>query len=326
MSKYIGIDIAKQTFDGYGLTAEGKKEFVKLYQSRKDFHQLIKRFGKDKTYVMEATGPYYLKLATFLYEKGISVAVVNPLIIKRFSQMNLERAKTDKKDAKTIYNYAFYQGVALWTPPSEAIQQMQQILSALELINKQMTATRNQLKAFKASGSIDSQVSQTLKAMLTKYAKEMKRLEGQLNEIVETHFSSTQKRLQSIPGLGKKATAVLIAVTHNFEKFVHYKQLMAFVGFSPRIYESGTSVKGKGHICKLGKAHVRKQMYMNAWSAKFHNKSCMDLYQRLYAKGKPEKVIKVAIANKLLKQAFAIVNNQTMYDPNFVSKPVAVSA
>jgi len=321
MDKYIGIDIAKQTFDVYGVTVNGKEEFAQLKQTKKNYQRLIQRFGKDKTYVMEATGPYYMKLATFLYEKDVPVAVVNPLIIKRFSQMNLQRAKTDKKDAQTIHNYAFYQGVTLWTPPPEAIKQMQQILSALELIHKQMTATSNQLKALKASGSIDPQVSKTLKGMLTKYAREIKRLEQQLNQIVKIHYPSTQKRLQSIPGLGKKATAVLIAVTHNFEKFAHYKQVIAFVGFSPRVYESGTSVKGKGHICKLGKAHVRKQMYMSAWAAKFHNKSCMQMYERLHAKGKPEQVIKIAIANKILKQAFAVVENQTMYDPNFVSKP-----
>jgi len=321
MDKYIGIDIAKQTFDVYGLSVNEKEEFVQFKQTCIDYQRLIKRFGKDKTYVMEATGPYYMKLATFLYEKRVPVAVVNPLVIKRFSQMNLQRAKTDKKDAQTIYNYAFYQGVSLWAPPPNAIKQMQQILSSLELINKQMTATKNQIKAFKASDSVDPQVSKSLKAMLTKYAREIKRLEEQLNQIVEIHYPSTQRRLQSIPGLGKKAIAVLIAVTHNFEKFVHYKQVIAFVGFSPRVYESGTSVKGKGHIYKLGKAHVRKQMYMSAWVAKFHNKSCAQMYERLHAKGKPERVIKIAIANKLLKQAFAVVENQTMYDPNFVSKP-----
>lgn len=323
MSKYIGIDIAKQTFDSYGQRENGKNEFVQLKQTRADYQRLIKRFGKDKTYVMEATGPYYFELATFLYEKGVPVAVINPLVIKRYSQMNLQRAKTDKKDAQTIHDYAFHHGVNLWIPPSKAIKQMQQILSALELINKQTTATRNQLKAFKASGSVDDKVSQSLDAVLTKLDREKKRLEAQLNYIIATHYPRTQELLRSIPGIGEKATAVLIAITNNFEKFAHYKQLIAFIGFSPRVFESGTSIKGKGHICKLGKAYVRKQMYMNAWSAKFHNKSCMKLYERLQAKAKPERVIKIAIANKLLKQAFAVVNNQRIYDPEFVSKPYA---
>lgn len=320
MCKYIGIDIAKQTFDAYGFLSGKKESFEKFEQTTKDFKRLVKLFGKDKTYVMEATGPYYMRLACFLFEDGIQVAVVNPLIIKRFSQMNLQRAKTDKADARLICNYASSQGVKLWKPAGEEIIQMQQILTSLELLNKQRTAAKNQLGAFKSNGIIDPQVLKSLRSMIRNLENEKTKLEKRLNQIIDGHFKETKRKLKSIPGIGSKGVAVLIAITNNFEKFEHYKQLIAYIGFSPRIYESGTSVKGKGHICKMGKSQVRKQMYMCAWSAKFHNKSCVELYSRLSAKGKPERVIKVAIANKLLKQAFALVQNDSFYDENFVSK------
>ena len=319
MDKYIGIDIAKQTFDVYGPSISNERRFIKLNHTQKEYKKLIKDFGADKTYVMEATGPYYMNLACFLFEKGIKVAVVNPLIIKRFSQMNLQRAKTDKKDAKTIHDYARYHGVKLWEPPREEIKQMQQILTALELLNKQHTATSNQLNAFSASGSVDPQIKKTLSSLLLKYKREIKKLETQLETIIEECFAETQQLLLSIPGIGKKAAAVLIAITNNFEKFIHYKQLIAYVGFSPRIYESGTSIKGKGHICKMGKQQVRKLLYMCAWSAKYHNEGCIDQYKRLKEKGKPERVIKVAIANKLLKQAFAVVSSKQTYSLNHKS-------
>ena len=51
---------------------------------------------------MEDTGPYYLQLALFLAENKVKVSVVNPLVIKKFSQMRLSRAKTDRKDALLI--------------------------------------------------------------------------------------------------------------------------------------------------------------------------------------------------------------------------------
>jgi hypothetical protein len=44
------------------------------------------------------------------------------------------------------------------------------------------------------------------------------------------------------------------------------------------------------------------------------------MYERLEKKGKPERVIKIAIANKLLKQAFAIAKNKTTFDKNYQSK------
>ena len=51
---------------------------------------------------------------------------------------------------------------------------------------------------------------------------------------------------------------------------------------------------------------IRKLLYMCSWTAKRYNKTCKEMYERLHAKGKPERVIKVAIANKLLKQIFAV--------------------
>ena len=45
------------------------------------------------------------------------------------------------------------------------------------------------------------------------------------------------------------------------------------------------------------------------------------MYERLKQKGKPERVIKVALANKLLKQAFAIVTSATPYKENYASNP-----
>jgi len=326
MDKYIGIDISKQTFDGYGYSSsKNKEEFIKLNQTKKDFQKLIRLYGKDKVYVMEATGPYYMKLACFLYEKKIRVAVINPLIINRFSQMRMQRAKTDKKDAKTIFEYAFQQDVKLWEPPQKEVLQIQQMLTSINLIQKQRTATNNQLKAFESNGTIEPHVKKTLKTVIIKYDQAIEQLEKQMQKIVEKHYCETKERLESIPGIGKKTIPLLIAITNNFEKFIHYKQLIAYTGFSPRTFESGTSVKGKGHICKLGSAAIRKQLYMCAWSAKYHNKACIELYNRLKQKGKPEKVIKVAIANKLLKQAFSIVKNKTMYDPNYISINPAIN-
>ncbi len=321
MDKYIGIDISKQTFDAYGSDRDHKTGFSDFEQTTKGFQALVKKYGKDKTYVMEATGPYSLKLAMFLSKKNIEVSVINPLIIRRYSQMKLQRAKTDPVCAKTIYDYAStFKKVDLWTPPSKEIFAMQQLLTALELITKQKTATSNQLQAFQVSGVLTAELKRSLKSIIEKFKREIKKLEKQLEDISKTHFAETRKLILSVPGFGKKAVAVLIAATNNFEKFLHYKQFIAFAGTSPRIYQSGTSVKGKGHICKMGNGHIRKQLYISALSAMRYNKGCRILYERLTAKGKHDKVAIIAVANKLIKQIFAIIADNEPYNEDHISK------
>jgi transposase len=130
-------------------------------------------------------------------------------------------------------------------------------------------------------------------------------------------YNSSYQAIKSIPGIGPKSASILIAVTGNFKKFENYKQLLAYVGLNPRIYESGTSVKGRGRISKMGTARLRKLLYLCAWSAKRHNVYCKEMYERLKAKAKPERVIKIAIANKLLRQAFAIGRNLKNFEINY---------
>lgn len=323
MYKYIGIDVSKQTFDVFGLSKEGVNLSLNLANSLQGFKKLIRQYTVDRTYVMEASGPYYLQLASFLYASGARVAVVNPLVIRRFSQMSLSRAKTDAKDAQLIHQYANRHPVTLWKPENPLILEMKQIITSLELLNRQLTALKNQFGAFRDSGAISPAVHLGLSAAVEALEAQKSALEQALQAIVTEHFFETKRLLESIPGIGPKTSALLIAITGNFERFEHPKQLIAYVGLSPRVYQSGTSVKGKGHICKMGSAQVRKHLYLCAWSAKWHNTPCKNLYKRLEANGKPERVIKIAIANKLLRQAFAVAISGKEFDENYGLKGAA---
>lgn len=106
---------------------------------------------------------------------------------------------------------------------------------------------------------------------------------------------------------------MLIIATDGFGMFENYKQVISYFGLAPRIYESGTSVKGKGHICKMGMGQMRKVLYMAATSAIRCNKACKELYDRLRTKGKPYRVALIAAVNKLIKQAFAIAKSGKPY-------------
>lgn len=320
MSKVIGIDISKATFD-VCFSSEQAWEHKVFTNDLRGFKKLFKQIDQADHCVMEASGPYYLPLAAFLYQAGIKVSVLNPLIIRRFCQMRLKRAKTDKKDAQAIAQYAQANPPKLWSPEPQAIHELKQIFTALQLIDKQVQMTFKQLDAFISSGIICADVKNTLRAILRTLKGKKEQLTQKMIKLAQTHYANTMHKLQTIPGIGPKTAVMLTMVTQNFEKFEHSRQLIAYVGFSPRIYQSGSSIQGRGRICKLGKASIRKQLYMCTWTAKFCNKGCATMYERLKAKGKPERVIKIALANKLLKQAFAIIKHNTTFQENYVPKP-----
>lgn len=317
MSKIIAIDVSKQTLDVAYLIEE-KWQHFSTTNDLKGFTKIAELVEIDDWFVMEASGPYYLPLASYLFNKSLNVSVINPLVIRRFSQMKLYRAKTDKKDAKAIAEYAMGNELKKWNKAGECIFELQQLLTAIELLHKQLTQSNGQLEAFTSSGELSKELYKYMKTMINGHKKMIAKLEGRLKEVANKHYKVTLECLQSIPGIGIKTAIQLTIITDNFKKFENYKQLTAYVGLSPRIFQSGTSVKGKGHICKMGNPQVRKLLYMCSWTAKRCNSSCNEMYDRLKAKGKPERVIKVAIANKLLKQAFAIATTQTMYEENYI--------
>lgn len=319
MYKIIGIDISKQTFD-VGFKDGSKWEHLILKNNEKGFKYLLKYLDANDWIVMEASGPYYLKLATFFFDKGYRVCVLNPLIIRRYSQTRLLRAKTDKKDAQTIAEYGMHYDLKQWSPDPESILKIKHLYTVLELLHKEVHQSERQLESLIATGIMDKELKTTLKGIVRYLKGKRDKVEKQIEEYAQSIYKSTLDRLKSIPGIGTKTAIMLTVITGNFEKFENHKQLIAYVGFSPRLYQSGTSVKGKGHICKMGKSQIRKLMYLCSWSAKRCNKDCVIMYERLLKKGKPERVIKIALANKLLKQAFSIVKNKTYYRENFNEK------
>lgn len=98
---YYGIDISKDVFDG----VDEKGSHSKYENNLPGFKTFLKTPGEEGCCIMEATGVYHVQLAEYLYGKQVAVSVVNPLVIKRFIQMNLRRIKIDKADAAMICKY-----------------------------------------------------------------------------------------------------------------------------------------------------------------------------------------------------------------------------
>jgi transposase len=143
----------------------------------------------------------------------------------------------------------------------------------------------------------------------------IKRLEQEVEERVQRKWSDEYQRLTSIAGIGKVTATALLVMTYGFSRFTDVKAFLSYIGLAPAPYQSGTSIKGKGHISKIGSPVIRRLLYLCSWTAKKQNLPCKVLYERLKNRGKPEKVIKIAIAHKLLRQAFAVVLKGQNFDP-----------
>ncbi|GAB4016126.1 IS110 family RNA-guided transposase [Spirosoma koreense] len=311
---YVGIDIAKASFTLAIPQPQGGFLDYLLPNQPAGFEQLTTLLPPNCQLVMEASGPYYLPLAVYLHHHQQLLSVVNPLIIRRFSQMRLRRTKTDKADARLLSEFGANQRPALWQPPSLLMSQLAQLQTLLEQYIKQRTALRNQQEAFTHSGVPNPILEQSLQKSLDHLEEQIQTLEKQLDQLATTHYASLYANLRSIPGIGRKTALSLLVLSQGFSRFESAKQLVSFVGLAPRVFESGSSVKGKAHICKLGNSRIRQLLYMASMQAKKANPACQALYDRLVSGGKPKLVALIAVAHKLVRQCFAVASQGVKFN------------
>lgn len=307
--KYVGVDISKETFDAFN-DELGSRQFS---NNTTGFTVFKKWIGASAQVVMEASGPYYLRLAHDLYGANIPVSVINPLVIRRFCQMNLQRAKTDKKDAASIAQFSQLTNPSSWSPAPEYLQQLLQMQSVMEQLSKQQTSTLNAMEALKQHPLIDKSAQNALGKVVQIQKEQIAKLEKEIMELTKQHYQNEYTSLTSIPGIGKKTAMLLILATDGFTRFDNIKQLVAYTGIAPRIFQSGKTINKKPKISKMGMADLRRSLYMCTLRAIEQNEACKNLYERLRQKGKAAKVALIAVCHKLLRQAFAVVKNKTEY-------------
>lgn len=311
---YLGIDISKETFDV--VNKSGKH--MQYSNDRKGFSKFVKRVPEGSICVMEVTGIYHLNLAKFLYSEGINVSVVNPLRIKRFVQMRLRRNKTDKADAQMISQYAQSQEVQLWKPALAIIEQSKDIYQIMEQYIEFRAGLKNKLDGLKSKNA-PKELIKNIVSQIDQISSAIDELQAKLDELIKDFNPLMLSNISSIVGIGQRTAALLIISTEGFENFDSAKQLCSYFGLAPTETSSGTSVNGKCKISKMGNPLVRKKLYMCSLQASRYNRTCMDLYQRLLAKGKPKKLALIAVANKLLKIVFAIAKSGIPYDREYRS-------
>ena len=314
---FVGIDVSKDNLDVALLEGTIYRD-LQYSNDHSGIKGLLKELPSGAILVMESSGPYHLRVAYAGFEAGFEVSVVNPLSVKRYCQMKLMRTKTDKADARAIAEYAKVNQPKLWEPPLEEINHLQQLDSLISLAIKQRTQVLAHQSALVAQPNPNKVVFGTIRKHLAAIERAITKLENEIDQIVQKSYSEELAKVTQIPGIGRKTAIQVLIVTQCFQKFDNCDSLVAYAGLCPRIYQSGKNQRSSFPICKLGQARIRSLLYMCALTAKRSNPSCKALFDRLVDKGKHKKVALIAVAAKLLRQAFAIGTTMTDFQPNYI--------
>ena len=315
-SFHLGIDVAKAKLDCALRLANGKVRHKVVPKTPAGFKALDEWLAKEGAPAlhacMEATGTYWEAVAEHLAARPETlVSVINPAQIKAFGASQLVRTKTDKADAKLIAQFCAERAPAPWRPPTPAEKTLRALVLRLDALQTMHTQESNRLEVARDS------VAEGIAKHLQWLDEEIARLISAIRDHIDNDPTLRDKHrlLDSIPGLGERTIAALLAFVADPTHFGNARQVAAFAGLDPRQHESGSSVRGKPRMSKVGHSFLRKALYMPAMVALYRTDWGKRFRERLAARGKPAMLIIGAMMRKLVHVSYGVLKSGQMFQP-----------
>lgn len=313
---FLGIDLAKLTFDATLLIGSGEQHYHSFPNTPEGFTQLqawlAQHDVKELHACMEATNIYWEALATWLHAQGYTVSVVNPARIKGYAQATMQRNKTDKLDSAVIACFCKTHQPTAWQPLSEAHKRLRALSRHRDDLLQTQLQQQNRLR-----DTTDTLVAESLQAVLDTIAKQLETVERNIKQHLAAHaeLHANFQLLTAIVGIGAVTAAKLLAEFADLEQYESARAAAADAGLTPSQFESGTSVRRRPTLSKIGKAGIRSALYWPAITAMRCCPAFKAFAARLAARGKPKKVIIVAVMRKLVHIVYGVLKHRTPYDP-----------
>lgn len=283
-------------------TEEGIEEFTT--------HMEEHGFLQGKTVIgVEATGVYHLLFTVTLSDNDWDVKIINPLESHKFITAGIRTVKTDRLDAIKIAEMVVLGRGYLFRETKESIALKALVVERCALVEmRKQTKQRLQAHNLKAT-AISTPLTDYFSPVTTMLTTTIKSIEKEMRQ----HEQENQELLRSIPGIGDIAAASLVAFVGNVYRFETPEKLVAYIGLDPRVYESGTSVKGKGYISKRGNKYLRHILFNAAFTAMRCNPIFKSYYDKKISEGKHHTSIICALERKLVHVIYAVWSRQTPF-------------
>ena len=297
------------------------RRFANTPVGHRQLLQALTRGGRRVRACLEATGVYGLDVALLLSaHTGIELMVANPRAVRHFAQATMRRSKNDQLDAVMLREFALRMEFIAWTRPDENTLALWSIARRLEALTKQCAAEKKRQHAAAVSQAIPACVRASVARTLRWLQREIQKLRKTARQYIanDARLQRHYQLLRTIPGIADSSAIQILAELALLPTDRDVRQWVAYAGLDPREYSSGTSVKKRTRISKVGNRHLRCALFMPALVASHCEPHLRGFYEHLVAAGKKKKQALTAVARKMLHAIFGMFRSDRPYDGNRV--------
>jgi transposase len=288
-----GVDISAATLDAR-IGRDGVwQQFARTPQGIADLASFCKAHQVELV-VMKATGGYERLPFGQLWSDAIAVAIVSPRSVRRFAEAVGKLEKTDRIDCAMIAWYA----ETLQTQPTPPASATQQRLTALVLRLRQLTELQAQQNNQRQLVTEPAALA-TFTVVLAAVAQQIRTLERQIGALIEADpvWAALDAAFREVKGVADRTVARLVADMPEIGVLTN-KAVSKLAGLAPIARDSGKK-QGRRAV-RGGRESIRSILFVVARVVCRYDKDFAVVRDRLKAAGKPYKVIRVALARKLL--------------------------
>jgi transposase len=250
--------------------------------------------GIAELVAMEATGGYERQAFAQLSEQGLAVAILNPRSVRQFAAAMGRLEKTDPIDAGMIAWFAEVKGSTPTSLSPPAQRQLRALVTRLRQLTELRTAQRNQQRLI-----VDVRVQASFAELLALIGSQIEALAQDIAELIAADplWAELNLVFRSIQGVADRTVARLMAEMPEIGTLSN-KAVSKLAGLAPLANDSGQQ-QGRRAV-RGGRASVREILFVVASVAGRYEPDFILFRQRLAAAGKPPKVVRIALAHKLL--------------------------
>ncbi|QKE63545.1 transposase [Aquipseudomonas campi] len=300
-----GVDVAKTELVVYRADLQ---ETLIVINELGPIKKWLRSLPKGSLIALEATSSYHIQTVELAHAMGHTLYVIDGYRLSNYRKGTGGRSKTDFSDARLLARYLTneLEDLRPWSPPPKGFSKLQGLMRKRSQL-VQIKVALNQ------SWADEPMLKRQLKELLAVIAKVDTQIQKMLHTLIEeAGLTSQVRRCEGIEGVGP-LTAAALATSFSRGDFKSSDAFIAFLGLDLRVSDSGQKT-GRRRLSKRGDSEPRRLLH-NASMAASRSDIWKPVYERYLARGLKATQVYVIMARKIARVAFALMKNQSEYQP-----------